>query len=495
MLPKSVLPNRNFFGTTKYRTRLKQPKIVAKINKIWVQAIIDTGATISIISEGSVPENCPINTNGFMGVLRDVSANIEVVGTVKLNFEITKDVVLHHEFVVLNKKHLLPTNVILGTDILTKIQAVIDFSTSKLLGVYRGKSFSMKMFSGCRNNAMPAAECYQVHVHTGDKLHARSEMAYRAYTRAPNGEYGIGKNMIKPGCFVAESLVKVQDNTVYIKIINLSRKELFLDENAIISSLYNVANENIFCVNMSDKVELSKSEAVRLCHVPSIKGKEGSEEVLHILNRYRNVISIEGEKLGCANLLEAEINTGDAPPVFKKQFPLPHRHKQILKDLCKEMKEKGIIRTSNSEWNSPIFLVKKPNGQHRPVVDFRSVNAVTAPDPWPLPRIDDIFSSLNGSRLFSTIDLNNGYFQVNLKEGDRHKSAFTTDEGRYEFLKCPFGIRNAPNLFARLMNMALSDLLGSHCMVYIDDIIIHSKTLEEHLKKLDKILNRLGKWD
>lgn len=473
---------------------LKQPKVIARINKSWVQAIVDTGASVSIICETSLPENCYINPAGFQGILNGVASTVHVVGTARLNFEVTENVVLHHEFVVLEKRHVLPTNIIVGTDILSKLQAVIDFKSKRLLGEYRGNTFSMALFSGeNRGNGMQPADMRLVHARRkSGALQPHGESCYTAATAAPNGVYGLHKATLKPGCYVAESIVEVKENKVNIRIINLSQKELVLDDNSIISSLYVINNDNLFCVNTSDDVDKAILVPIKISDVPSIVGKEGNEQILEILNRHRNVVSIDGEILGCAKLLQARIDTGSAPPVFTKQFPLPHSHRAALKNICEEMKAKNIIQNSKSAWNSPIFLIKKSSGEYRPIVDFRKINGVTAPDFFPIPRISEIFQNLSGKSLFSTIDLNSGYFQVNLHEKDRAKTAFTTEQGRYEFLKCPFGLRNAPNIFARLMQAAMSDLLGSHCLLYMDDIIIYGQTLQDHLQKLDSVLARLG---
>ena len=488
-----VFQNRIFVCTIGTNSLLKQPRTLAMINKRPEQAVIDSGATVSIVHENVLPKNCNINRTGFTGILRDISTNLKVLGTAKLNFQISKNVVIHHEFLVLSKIHSLPTNVLVGTDLLSKMQAVIDFKDKLLKGQYKGTNFTTNLFSGstmARDTPDASDKVYSIHAkNASSKLIApNSELFYKAFTKAPDGEYGINKSTLKPGCFIAESLVEVHNNTVYLRIINITGKGIFLPENCFLSSLYNICDESIFNINVTTE----NRNKITISDVPSLKDKLGGDKVIDILNKYRDTVSIEGENLGCTNLLEAEIPTGNSAPIFTKEFPLPHKQREIIKGLCDDMLEKNIIKKSVSPWNSPMFLVKKPNGEFRPVVDFRKINSVTVTDPFPLPRVNSILQSLHGSSIYSTLDLNNGFFQVSLAKQDREKTAFTTDIGRYEFQKCPFGIKNAPNMFSRLMNIAMADLLGSHCFLYMDDLIVHSADVESHLAKLEKILNRLA---
>ena len=140
--------------------------------------------------------------------------------------------------------------------------------------------------------------------------------------------------------------------------------------------------------------------------------------------------------------------------------------------MLHDMLDKGVIQPSDSPWSSPIVLAKKKDGSVRFCIDFRKVNSVTRKDAYPLPRIDDTLDTLAGSKLFSTLDLKTGYWQVEMAEQDRAKTAFTTPEGLYEFKVLPFGLCNAPATFQRLMDRVLHGLKWHNCLVYIDDIVV-----------------------
>ena len=134
--------------------------------------------------------------------------------------------------------------------------------------------------------------------------------------------------------------------------------------------------------------------------------------------------------------------------------------------------EKDVIQPSVSPWASSIVLVQKKGGSTRFCVDYRKVNAVTRKDAYPLPRIDDALDTLAGSKPFSTLDLISGYWQVEMNSDDQEKTAFCTLDGLFEFKVMPFGLCNAPATFQRLMDIVLTGLQWSSCLVYLDDVIV-----------------------
>ncbi len=162
-----------------------------------------------------------------------------------------------------------------------------------------------------------------------------------------------------------------------------------------------------------------------------------------------------------------------------------------MQELLAGMLKSEVVQPSSSPWASPIVLVKKKDNSFRFCVDYRKLNDVTHKDAYPLPRIDDTLDSLSGSKWFSTIDLLSGYWQVEVAEEDRPKTAFCTTEGLFEFKVMPFGLSNAPATFQRLMDLVLSGLPWSQCLVYLDDVIILGRTFSEHLANLNSVIGRL----
>ncbi|KAJ1697055.1 hypothetical protein LUZ63_005567 [Rhynchospora breviuscula] len=162
-----------------------------------------------------------------------------------------------------------------------------------------------------------------------------------------------------------------------------------------------------------------------------------------------------------------------------------------LKVQLDELMEKGFIRPSTSPWGAPVLFVRKKDGTLRLCIDYRELNKVTIKNRYPLPRIDDLFDQLQGSSVCSKIDLRTGYHQLRIRPSDVEKTAFRTRYGHYEYLVMPFGLTNAPAAFMDLMNRVFRDLLDSCVVVFIDDILIYSKTLEEHEEHLQLVLERL----
>ena len=153
--------------------------------------------------------------------------------------------------------------------------------------------------------------------------------------------------------------------------------------------------------------------------------------------------------------------------------------------------QRGFIRPSSSPWASPILLVKKKDGSMRMCVDYRGVNAITIKNKYPLPRVDELFDQLNGARYFSKIDLRSGYHPVRIQPQDVPKTAFRTRFGNYEFLVMPFGLTNAPATFMTLMDRVLRPYLGNFVVVFLDDILIYSRSEEEHLEHLRLVFELL----
>ena len=155
------------------------------------------------------------------------------------------------------------------------------------------------------------------------------------------------------------------------------------------------------------------------------------------------------------------------------------------------MMEQGVIRPSQSDYASPVVLVKKKNGDMRFCVDNRALNAVTIKDRFPLPLIEDLIHNLQGCKFISTFDLFSGYWQVPIAEDHKKYTAFICSEGLFEFNVLNFGLANAPAVFQRLMQKVFSGYLWMFIMVYLDDILIYSKTFEEHLQHLELAFKRL----
>jgi hypothetical protein len=156
-----------------------------------------------------------------------------------------------------------------------------------------------------------------------------------------------------------------------------------------------------------------------------------------------------------------------------------------------EQLKKGFIRESSSSWGAPVLFVEKKDPSQRLVMDYRSLNEVTIKNKYPLPRINDLFDQLEGASIFSKIDLRSGYFQLKIREHDIPKTTLVTRYGSYEYTMMPFGLTNALSYFMNMMNKVFMEFLDKFFIVFIDDILIYSKSNEEHEKHLRLIMDKL----
>lgn len=196
--------------------------------------------------------------------------------------------------------------------------------------------------------------------------------------------------------------------------------------------------------------------------------------------------------LGSFNGGEHTIDTGNAAPIHCNPHTMPHRLRPLLQEELADMSRRGYIEPSKSSWAAPIVYVKKKDGGWRLCVDFRKLNEVAKINVYPLPRIQDIFSTLAGTRYFSSLDLAKGFWQIKIDEASKQKTAFTTCFGLYQFARLPMGLATAPGAFQEAMSTVLSGLNWVHAMVYLDDILVFSPTFAKHLETLDDVLKRLS---
>ncbi|GJW99885.1 putative nucleotidyltransferase, ribonuclease H [Tanacetum coccineum] len=179
--------------------------------------------------------------------------------------------------------------------------------------------------------------------------------------------------------------------------------------------------------------------------------------------------------------------------VAKSPYRLAPSEMEELSGQLKELQDKGFIRPSSLPWGAPVLFVKKKDGSFRMCIDYRELNKLTIKNCYPLPKINDMFDQLQGSQYFSKIDLMSGYHQLRVHDDDIPKTAFRTRYGHFEFIVMPFGLTNAPAVFMDLINQVCRPYLDKFVIVLIDDILIYSRTREEHEMHLGLVLELLKK--
>ncbi|AAA92249.1 ORF B [Trichoplusia ni TED virus] len=317
---------------------------------------------------------------------------------------------------------------------------------------------------------------------------ARSSKLVRIPINATDGEVLVEEQMFC-NCIVHECVTMVKDGRGYVELENPTPNDVifYLDQPAS-AELFNIKCTQ---VEQSQRVDDVLSR-LRTDHL----NEEEKANLLRLCSRYSDVFYIDGEALTFTNKIKHRIRTTDEVPVYTKSYRYPFIHRQEVRDQITKMLDQGIIRPSDSAWSSPIWVVPKKidaSGKQkwRLVVDFRKLNEKTIDDKYPIPNISDVLDKLGKCQYFTTLDLASGFYQVEMDPQDISKTAFNVEHGHFEFLRMPMGLKNSPSTFQRVMDNVLRGLQNNICLVYLDDIIVYSTSLQEHLENLERVFQRL----
>ncbi|GJV04452.1 putative reverse transcriptase domain-containing protein [Tanacetum coccineum] len=271
--------------------------------------------------------------------------------------------------------------------------------------------------------------------------------------------------------------------------------------------------DTFYDIEMADGNLLSKYHAKILCdekfiHIPingetliirvQVMEKKSDEKRLEDIPVVREFLEVFPEDLpGLPHVRQVEFQINLIPgatPVVRAPYRLAPSEMQELFDQLQELADRGFIRPSTSPWGALVLLVKKKYGSFGMCIDYRELNKLTIKNHYPLPRIDDLFDQLQGSGVYSKIDLRSGYHQLRVRDEDIPKTAFRMRYEHYEFQVMPFGLTNAPVVFMDLMNRVCKPYLDKFVIVFIDDILIYSRNKEEHANHLRIILELYAKF-
>lgn len=278
-------------------------------------------------------------------------------------------------------------------------------------------------------------------------------------------------------------------------VINMKEKCLFVNGNNQINFenfnyLSEIAEANhLYQVNNFSQELISKINENHL-------NSEEKKELKKLLENRRELFYLEGDNLTFTHEIQHEIHVNNNNPTFCKIYRYPQIHEKEVDKQIREMLDQKIIRKSNSPYNSPLWIVPKKSDNSnqkkwRIVIDYRKLNENTIADKFPIPNIDTILDKVGRAQYFTTIDLAKGFHQILVREEDRKKTAFSTPFGHYEYNRMPFGLKNAPASFQRLINSVLREYINKKCVVYLDDILIFSTSLQEHIQSINQIFDKL----
>ena len=324
-------------------------------------------------------------------------------------------------------------------------------------------------------------------------------------THLPTALLNPSSHLEERGLKIEEALVEPDGELcMYIPVQNPCYEPVYLESGDVLGQVQPVEVKTpIDCVSalscgegevssqISEVSPARETDLLNRVHIEDGLSVLEMEHLKSLVHEFADVFALGPTELGTTDLVTHVIDTGDNSPIKQPPRRIPFALRDKVDQLVKEMLDQGIVTPSKSPWSSPVVLVAKKDGTTRFCVDYRRLNAVTKTDVFPLPRVDDSLDQLSHSRYFTTLDLASGYWQVLVDPVSKEKTAFVTHSGLFEFSVMPFGLKNAPATFQRLMETVLAGLIRNVCLDYLDDIIITGRSFAEHLENLRKVLMRL----
>jgi hypothetical protein len=277
-----------------------------------------------------------------------------------------------------------------------------------------------------------------------------------------------------------------------IKAIAITIKDIYLMCSPVVTE-----NNKGFIIIKADVIVKHPELLVKITDTFSARNGKSKMVRLHqekkegIVKTYENLFKTEISEFELCTAGKHAIETCSDKPIYQRNGRIPIHYEKLIDEEVKKNLKLGIIQESKSPWCSRVVPIVKKDGTLRLCIDYQALNSVTIKDKYPIPRIDEIFDALAGSRVFTILDATSGYYQLAVEECDKNKTAFAWKGGLYEFNRMPFGLCNGPATFQRAMDSIFAKERGKFIMPFMDDLIIFSANETEHKKHLDIIFGRI----
>ena len=488
-----------------FTPKLNKNRMQIRFGKHSVQFLVDTGAEISAISQHLLNRIAPYahirpaSLSNIVGVCGEVH---RVLGQVELDFE-CEGLQFRQRFCVFEHLHV---SILVGLDFMTANNVTVQFGQVEI----QVPSKQAASITTIKVKATPVTGGQTSFAYTTKEVivppHSEVLVPVRISGFANNSVVLIEPKLNLSDLSLAggKNLCTVVNSKGVYRLMNPTNLPVFLSSNQRLGKVSMIDSKSVF-----DLKEPSQAEILNFSHTSKTTNHEQvirdlginldnsnlTEEQRSKLYNFlgNNIFAKDMSELGETNLHSHTIHTGDAQPVSAAPYRQTLQMRAELERQLEEMQKQGIIEESNSVWHSPVVLIKKSNGEWRFCVDYRKLNAVTVPMSFPIPHMSDVFDTLAQSKaeISSTLDLRSGFWQVPLDKATKHKSAFITHQGIFEFNRLSFGMTNAPLSFQSLMTKVLKNLNFKIALVYIDDVLIFSKDFDQHLHHLNLVFNNL----
>lgn len=464
------------------------------INGAHTNLLLDTGAARSFLRAELIPESLVSKTD--VKAIGPSGEIIQIVGQAILpitagnfrgehNFLLAKDI---------------GSNGLLGADFCRahKVEN-IDFKHAKIR--LKNSEIPFKIINGPKK---PTSAARALRIARSCSIKPRCGEAVACTVDAPAGSIGMACNEferaknLEKGMLIGNSVVRVNNsNIIHVPVSNFkSDEKVKLKQGQIIGQFENINRQTTVLPQQPANMTRNKKQTLSGLLPPvdlslADISSEQKTEIEKLLIKYNNIFAKDANDLGLCTLVEHKITT-TGPPVRQPLRRTTREEKEIMKPELDKMLKAGIIVPTDSPWASNLVLVRKRDGSVRMCVDYRALNSQTQKDPWPLPRIDDCIDSLSGAKYFSSLDMLSSFWQIPIFKPDIPKTAFISPFGNFAFTRMAMGLVGSGATFSRCMNIVFADLIrADEVLVYLDDILAHSPTFKEHLKRLEAIFIRL----
>jgi len=472
----------------------------AVLNNKACDCLLDTGSDVCLLPDSLVNPSCIRKTTRTLKAANGTP--ISTLGETTMTLKVGN---INTQITGLVSSHVIEP--MIGIDWLTANAVVWDFMRSTIrIGE---QSFLL------HRKADKKSWCRRVILQEDVVIPARTQVnvpAQVVFQKLPvsqdDGLWGTEPNLMRPGLHVSRTLIPCDRwSHLPIRVMNVSEQPIRVKSGSTVADLQPI---ELLDEKMTSSVAAAQTEQETKPKSLDDQGNDVFDFIeklvddvddslpesaciaLHeILKDHADVFSQSEYDLGRTDIITHHIDTSDARPVRQPLRRFPPAHREAISKHVDNMISQGIVESAVSPWASNIVLVKKRDGSLRCCIDYRQLNTVTRKDAYPLPRIDACLDAMSSAAWFSTFDLRQSYHQISIEPKDRDKTAFICHKGMFRYRMMPFGLCNAGATFQRLMDIVMSGLHLDVCLVYLDDIIIFSRTIEEHLERLVRVLDRL----
>ena len=293
--------------------------------------------------------------------------------------------------------------------------------------------------------------------------------------RTPAADWMIDSSRLSKGLYSARTMLSGQEADVGVPVVNLTSRPKTLAEGTFVGQATVINEIEVGSLNTEHQPGESQYAHVQsiIDGLPHDLSDEEYDKVADFVRKHAEAFSKSEYDIGRTKIIPHRIDIGSNRPIRQQLRRHPRAHLEVIDQEVQKMLDHDIVEESASPWSSNVVLVAKKNGKLRFCIDYRKLNSLTCKDSYPIPKIDACLDTLGGAKYFSTLDLRSGYWQVEIAESDRDKTAFVTRMGQFRFKVLSFGLTNAVSVFQRIMDKLLFGLNWFTCLCYLDDVCVH----------------------